>query len=89
MSTDIAGLLGRSSYSFYLLHTLVIDYVSIPIVLAVGGYRPLSVMVTFAATWVLSVLLFVYYEEPVNLLIRRRFRSKDRSVGMQATLFQV
>jgi peptidoglycan/LPS O-acetylase OafA/YrhL len=89
LSTDIGGLLGRSSYSFYLLHTLVIDYVSIPIVLAVGGYRPLSVVVTFAATWVLSVLLFVYYEEPVNLLIRRKFRSKDRSVGMQATLFQV
>ena len=89
LATDFAGLLGRSSYSFYLLHTLVIGYVSIPIVLALGGYRLLSVLVSFAATWMLSVLLFVYYEEPVNLLIRRRFHSKDRSVGMQATLFQV
>jgi hypothetical protein len=36
-----------------------------------------------------SVLLFVFYEEPVNIFIRRMFRSKDATVGMLATLFQV
>jgi peptidoglycan/LPS O-acetylase OafA/YrhL len=89
LSTNTLGLLGRSSYSFYLLHTLIIDYLSIPFLLPVIGYRPLCVLLTFVATWVLSVLLFVCYEEPVNLSIRRRFRSKERWVGMQATLFQV
>jgi hypothetical protein len=51
--------------------------------------RPLYVLVTFVATWLASIALFLYFEEPVNLLIRHRFKSKDRSVGMQATLFQM
>jgi peptidoglycan/LPS O-acetylase OafA/YrhL len=89
LSTNTLGLLGRSSYSFYLLHTLIIDYLSIPFLLPAIGYRPLCVLLTFVATWLISVLLFVCYEEPVNLSIRRRFRSKERWVGMQATLFQV
>ena len=89
LSSRTLGLLGRSSYSFYLLHTLVIDYLSIPFLLPLAGSRPLWVLLTFALTWTLSVLLFMYYEEPVNILIRRRFKSKERWVGMQATLFQV
>ena len=47
------------------------------------------VYLTFVVTWLLSVLLFVLYEEPVNIFIRRKLRSKDASVGVQATLFQV
>ena len=82
------GLLGRSSYSFYLLHTLVIDYVSVPL-LPYFRWRALCVVLTFVVTWLAAVALFVCFEEPVNLLIRRRFRSKDRWVGMRATLFQV
>jgi peptidoglycan/LPS O-acetylase OafA/YrhL len=39
LSKDFAGLLGRSSYSFYLVHTLVIDYVSIPYLLPIVGHR--------------------------------------------------
>lgn len=81
------GLLGRSSYSFYVLHALVIDYAGIPLLATMGLNRPLCVITTLAVTWLLSVLLFLYYEEPINLRIRRRFRSKDRSVGLQATLF--
>ena len=83
------GLLGRGSYSFYLLHTLVIDYVSLPLLLPLFRWRALCVLLTFALSWLASVALFVYFEEPTNLRIRRRFHSKDRSVGMQATLFQV
>jgi peptidoglycan/LPS O-acetylase OafA/YrhL len=89
LSTPVFGLLGRSSYSFYLLHTLVIDYVSVPLLLPASGYRSVCVLVTFVATWVLSAALFVCYEEPLNLFIRRRFRSKERWVGVQATLFRV
>jgi peptidoglycan/LPS O-acetylase OafA/YrhL len=89
LAARICGLFGRGSYSFYLLHTLVIDYVSVPLLLPLSRSRPLCVMLTFVATWLAAVMLFVYFEEPINLLIRRRFKSKDRSVGMQATLFQV
>jgi peptidoglycan/LPS O-acetylase OafA/YrhL len=84
----LAGLLGRSSYSFYLLHTLIIDHVSIPLLLPALGSRLLTVIVTFIATWLLSILLFILYEEPVNLFIRHRFRSKEKWVGLQATLFR-
>ena len=89
LSSNTAGLLGRSSYSFYLLHTLVINYIGVPLLLARGGFRPLYVVLTLVATWIASILLFVAYEEPVNMLIRRVFRSKDKTVGMQSTLFQV
>jgi peptidoglycan/LPS O-acetylase OafA/YrhL len=89
LSGNVAGLLGRSSYSFYLLHTLVINYIAAPLLLSRGGFRPLYVLLTLVATWFASIALFVAYEEPVNILIRRIFRSKDKTVGMEATLFQV
>jgi peptidoglycan/LPS O-acetylase OafA/YrhL len=89
LSGPVAGLLGRSSYSFYLLHTLLIGYLGVPLLAPLAGYRPLCVLLTFAVTWLLSIALFVLYEEPVNLFIRRRFKSKERWVGLQATLFQV
>lgn len=89
LSTPVSGLLGRSSYSFYLLHRIVIDYISVPFLLPAVGHRSLVVLLTFTITWAVSILLFVCFEEPINIFIRRRFRSKGRSVGMQATLFQV
>jgi peptidoglycan/LPS O-acetylase OafA/YrhL len=88
LSSSLAGLLGRSSYSFYLLHTLIIDYVSIPWLLPRFNSRLTCVMLTFVVTWLLSIVLFACFEEPVNLYIRQRFRSKEKWVGMQATLFK-
>lgn len=88
LASPVSGLLGRSSYSFYLLHILVIDYVSIPFLLPLIGNRALCVLLTFLITWGVSVLLFLGFEEPVNLFLRRKFRSKESSVGMPATLFQ-
>jgi peptidoglycan/LPS O-acetylase OafA/YrhL len=88
LSSGVSGLLGRSSYSFYLLHTLAINYIGVPLLMSRGGFRPLYVLLTLVITWFASILLFVGYEEPVNFLIRRVFRSKDKTVGMQATLFQ-
>jgi peptidoglycan/LPS O-acetylase OafA/YrhL len=87
LSGPVAGLLGRSSYSFYLLHTLIISYLGVPLMLPHVGYRWLCVLLTFVFTWLLSIALFVLYEEPVNLFIRRKSKSKDRSVGLQETLF--
>lgn len=84
----LGGLLGRSSYSFYLLHTLAIDYVSIPF-LSHTTHRLWWISVTFILAWLAAILLFASFEEPVNLYLRRRFRSKEQWVGMRATLFQV
>ncbi len=87
LSGPVAGLLGRSSYSFYVMHTVIIDLVSARLAPA-DAHRLLWISLTFGLTWLLSVLLFVCYEEPVNLLIRRKFRSNERSVGMEDTLFR-
>jgi peptidoglycan/LPS O-acetylase OafA/YrhL len=88
LSSRVAGLLGRSSYAFYLLHMPIVQYLSQPVLLRFPGYRTSVVLLTFALTWVVAIGLFVFYEEPVNLALRRRFRSKDASVGLKATLFQ-
>ncbi|MBV9620782.1 MAG: hypothetical protein JO341_07120, partial [Gammaproteobacteria bacterium] len=88
LSTPLAGLLGRASYSFYLLQGLIVPYLR-PIAALPGPYARLTgVIAAFAALWLVAVLLFTTYEEPLNRLIRQRFRSQDRSVGMRATLFR-
>jgi peptidoglycan/LPS O-acetylase OafA/YrhL len=87
LSMPLMGLLGRSSYSFYLLHMLVIDFIAQPFLLSLMP-RILCVLLTFVLTWILSIALFLVYEEPINLLIRSKAHSKDRSVGMEATLFR-
>jgi peptidoglycan/LPS O-acetylase OafA/YrhL len=89
LSGKLAGLLGRSSYSFYLLHMLIINYLGLPFLLPRLSYRPLCVLLTFIIAWAAAVLLFLWYEEPVNLYIRRKFHSKDSTVGLRATLFRV
>jgi peptidoglycan/LPS O-acetylase OafA/YrhL len=71
LSGGLARLLGRSSYSFYLLHMLVIGSLGVPLLRAFPGYRPALVLGTFAATWALAIGLFRGYEEPMNLAIRR------------------
>jgi peptidoglycan/LPS O-acetylase OafA/YrhL len=78
LGSDMARLLGRSSYSFYLMHPLVIDYVSVPVLLPALGHRPLCVLLTCIATWAASIVLFACYEEPMNVYIRRRFSPKSR-----------
>jgi len=76
LSGSLAGLLGRSSYSFYLLHVPVIDYLSLPLLAAVPLDRPAVVLATLIATWALAIALFKGYEEPVNLALRRRLKSQ-------------
>ncbi len=88
LSSRLAGLLGRSSYAFYLLHMPIVLYLSTPVLVHFPAYRTTVVLLTFALTWALAIGLFTFYEEPVNLALRRRFRSKDASVGIRATLFQ-
>jgi peptidoglycan/LPS O-acetylase OafA/YrhL len=87
LSAPFMGLLGRASYSFYLLHMLVIDYVSLPLLPTIRS-RFACVLLTFVATWLLAVLLYALYEEPLNLSIRRIFGSGEKWVGERATLFR-
>jgi peptidoglycan/LPS O-acetylase OafA/YrhL len=84
LSGSLAGLLGRSSYSFYLLHMLVIDYLSVPILSAMPHYRLAVVLSTLIVAWALAIALFIWYEEPVNLAIRRRLKSQGSPVAVAA-----
>jgi peptidoglycan/LPS O-acetylase OafA/YrhL len=82
LSGKLFRVLGRSSYSFYLLHTIIIDYFSAPHLATFwGGHRVVAVLLTFVGTWLLSILLFYWYEEPLNLWIRRTFIRK-RGIGI-------
>jgi peptidoglycan/LPS O-acetylase OafA/YrhL len=83
LSTPLAGLLGRSSYSFYLLQGVVIGFLP-----AASSLRPGGSLLCFALIWIASIALFAAFEEPLNVRIRNRFRSQDKSVGMRATLFR-
>ena len=87
LSGKFIGLLGRASYAFYLLHMLVINHLAKPF-LPMAEHRSLSILLTFGITWLLSVLLFLCFEEPVNGFIRRKFKSNEKSVGMADTLFR-
>ncbi|HZE85973.1 MAG TPA: acyltransferase [Puia sp.] len=74
LSGKAFGLLGRSSYSFYLLHILVIMYIGKPLLFQLfGGARFPTVMLTFVLTYLLSIGLFLFYEQPLNLFIRKKF----------------
>ncbi len=87
LSGKFIGLLGRASYAFYLMHMLVIDHLAKPF-FPMEEHRVLSILLTFGITWLLSVLLFLCFEEPVNGFIRKRFKSNAKSVGMTDTLFR-
>jgi peptidoglycan/LPS O-acetylase OafA/YrhL len=82
LSSHLCGMLGRSSYSFYLLHMLIIGYVGTLLLSTATAYRPLWVALTFGATWVISAFLYMFYEEPLNVRIRKFFLSA-RPSGIQ------
>jgi peptidoglycan/LPS O-acetylase OafA/YrhL len=81
LSGKTIRLLGKASYSFYVLHTIIIDDLSIPLLPSLG-HRPLVVMMTLVATWLISIALFVFYEEPLNKFIRKRFDQRIATVGL-------
>lgn len=77
LSAEFVRLLGRSSYSFYVMHVLVIHYLAGPLAQAGGPGRALCIGVAFVATWAVAILLFRLYEEPCNVWIRRKLRVRS------------
>jgi peptidoglycan/LPS O-acetylase OafA/YrhL len=84
LSGRFACLLGRSSYSFYLLHVLLIRYVSLPFLAADRSWRPGVVLGTLILTWAAAIVLFGLYEEPLNRAIRRWARRRIAPSPAQA-----
>jgi peptidoglycan/LPS O-acetylase OafA/YrhL len=77
LSGKLLGLLGRTSYSFYLVHMLVIECIAIPYVLPLlPGYYNVYVILIYLLTQLIALLLFALYEEPLNIFIRRRFKER-------------
>ncbi|HTQ66603.1 MAG TPA: acyltransferase [Puia sp.] len=75
LSDKIFGWMGRGSYSFYLMHTLIINYLALPFIINHSeNYYNFYVVVTYIITQVLSILLFALYEEPLNMFIRKKFK---------------
>ncbi len=75
LSCKLLGLLGRTSYSFYLLHSMLIDYLAIPFFLKYfDGHYNLFVITTFIMAQLLAFLLFILYEEPLNVFIRKKIK---------------
>jgi peptidoglycan/LPS O-acetylase OafA/YrhL len=72
LSGRLMGLLGRTSYSFYLLHPLVIEMLARPYIQPyfVDHYN-LFVIIIFILTQLLAFGLYALYEEPLNVFIRK------------------
>ncbi|HEY6063788.1 MAG TPA: hypothetical protein VIV35_09275, partial [Chitinophagaceae bacterium] len=80
LSGRLLGLMGRTSYSFYLVHMLVIDFIAVPYLLKYfTGFYNLYVIVIYILTQLIALLIFVFYEEPLNLFIRNKFRKRQRN----------
>ncbi len=79
LSGKLLGLLGRTSYAFYLLHQLFIDLIALPYLSKYfEGHYNLFVIVSFIAVQIMALLIFVFYEEPLNKFIRRRVGAKKQ-----------
>jgi peptidoglycan/LPS O-acetylase OafA/YrhL len=84
LSAKVMGWLGRGSYSFYLMHTLIINYLALPFIASHSdNYYNVFVICTFITTQILSILLFALYEEPLNMFIRRKIRMGIRIKTIQ------
>jgi peptidoglycan/LPS O-acetylase OafA/YrhL len=80
LSTHLLGWLGRTSYAFYLVHVLVIELIAIPYILPLLQDHPnLYVIVVFILAQLIAFLIFILYEEPLNVFIRKRFRSGKKA----------
>jgi peptidoglycan/LPS O-acetylase OafA/YrhL len=76
LSGKFLCVLGRTTYTFYVVHMLVINYLAIPFVLQYfSGHYNLFVITTFFITELIAILLFILYEEPLNIFIRKKVKA--------------
>jgi peptidoglycan/LPS O-acetylase OafA/YrhL len=77
LSSPLLHMLGRTSYAFYLVHVLVIEYLAKPFIEPLFRCcHNLYVLVVFVLAQLIAFLIFTYYEEPLNLYIRKIFSRK-------------
>jgi peptidoglycan/LPS O-acetylase OafA/YrhL len=76
LSSKLMGLLGRTSYTFYLLHVMIIEFIAVPFIEKhFVGYYNAYVLVVFILTQLLAFIIFAFYEEPLNMYIRKKLAS--------------
>ncbi|GAB2831391.1 acyltransferase [Ferruginibacter profundus] len=70
------GMLGRTSYAFYLVHTIVIESIATPFILPYfSGHHNLYVLTVFVLAQLIAFCIYVFYEVPFNTFIRKKFSS--------------
>ncbi|MDD9266522.1 acyltransferase family protein [Paenibacillus sp. GCM10023248] len=73
LSNRLFVLLGEASFSFYMIHLLVINYVG---VYPMGSL--LNHLITFFGSILLSILIYLIYEEPLRKKIRFGAKNKEK-----------
>ncbi len=84
LSGNLFRLFGRSSYVFYLIHLPVIDYIGKPYIyphFIHSGYD-IYVLSTFLITLTISMLLYKFFEHPMNNWIKRLVKT-DRNIAVK------
>ncbi|MDQ2783986.1 MAG: acyltransferase family protein [Chloroflexota bacterium] len=85
LSTKPLILLGAASYSFYLIHAIVIDAVAVP-ASAIGAKSAyLHDVLIFAAVTILSLGAYTYVEMPARKFLRRTL-TRQRSPVLQPSI---
>jgi peptidoglycan/LPS O-acetylase OafA/YrhL len=85
LSSRVLYYPGRSSYSFYLVHMLVIEAIAIPLIEPhFIMHRNIYVLLVFIVTQLIAFLIFALYEEPVNLYIRKLFAGNKSKYVVKA-----
>jgi peptidoglycan/LPS O-acetylase OafA/YrhL len=84
LSLKWVGLLGRTSYAFYLVHIIVIESIAVPFIEPYfTGNRNLYVLCIFLLTQTIAFCIFLFYELPLNKMIRNKFSAKNSERSQQ------
>ncbi|MFT3909050.1 MAG: acyltransferase [Ferruginibacter sp.] len=81
LSSGLLRLLGRTSYAFYLVHAMIIESVATPfIAIHFKEHYNLYVLLVFILTQLVAFVIFIFYEEPLNRFIRKKFAKEHSSL---------
>ena len=79
LSCGLLRLLGRTSYAFYLVHSMIIKYIAAPYILVhFKEHYNLYVLLVFTLTQLIAFFIFAFYEEPLNIFIRKKFTKVNK-----------